>query len=52
MSFLRGRTGFCNSYPFGNTFTSGMTGSSVTLFLKEAAGDYQANLGFPGSTPA
>lgn len=36
---------------FGNGFTSGHTGSSVMLFIKNSAGNYQANLGFPGTSP-
>lgn len=37
---------------YGNTFTSGMTGSSVILFYKvNGAADYQADLGFPGTVP-
>jgi hypothetical protein len=36
---------------FGNSFTSGMTGSSIVLFIKPASGAYAANLGFPGTVP-
>lgn len=36
---------------FGNTFTSGNTGSSVYLFVKNASGKYENQLGFPGMTP-
>jgi hypothetical protein len=36
---------------FGNTYTSGNTGSSVVLFIKNAAGAYTDNLGFPGVAP-
>ena len=36
---------------YGNSFTSGNTGSSVALFIKNAAGTYEMNLGFPGTTP-
>lgn len=36
---------------FGNTYTSGHTGSSILLFIKNSAGTYQSNFGFPGSTP-
>jgi hypothetical protein len=36
---------------FGNTFTSGMTGSSISLFIKSASGAYVSNLGFPGTIP-
>ena len=33
---------------FGNTCTSGMAGSSVALFVRDASGRYQPHLGFPG----
>jgi hypothetical protein len=33
---------------YGNTCTSGMAGSSVVLFVKDASGKYQPQLGFPG----
>jgi len=33
---------------FGNSFTSGHTGSSVLLYIKNKAGKYESNLGFPG----
>ncbi|MVT09461.1 hypothetical protein [Chitinophaga tropicalis] len=36
---------------FGNSYTSGAAGSSVALFIKNAAGVYTNNLGFPGTTP-
>lgn len=36
---------------FGNGFTSGATGSTVVLFIKDAKGKYQSNLGFPGVLP-
>lgn len=36
---------------FGNSFTSGNTGSSVFLFMKDAAGKYSPQLGFPGMAP-
>ena len=36
---------------YGNSFTSGNTGSSVVLFIKNAVGTYEMNLGFPGTTP-
>lgn len=36
---------------FGNTYTSGNTGSSVSLFIKSADGSYALNLGFPGTIP-
>lgn len=36
---------------YGNSFTSGNTGSSVVLFIKNTSGLYEMNLGFPGMTP-
>ena len=36
---------------FGNTFTSGHTGSSIILYVPDVAGKYAANLSFPGMTP-
>lgn len=36
---------------FGNSYTSGNTGSSITLFIKNTAGTYEMNLGFPGVIP-
>lgn len=36
---------------FGNSYTSGMNGSSVILFIKNAKGEYKMNLGFASSTP-
>jgi len=36
---------------FGNTFTSGNTGSSISLFIKDAKGIYTDQLGFPGTLP-
>lgn len=36
---------------WGNSFTSGNTGMSVTLFIKNAAGKYIPHLGFPGTLP-
>ena len=35
---------------YGNSCTAGMTGSSVALFIQDAAGKYQKNLGFPGAS--
>ncbi len=35
---------------FGNSCTSGMAGSSVLLFIKDSAGTYQPNLGFPAAS--
>lgn len=34
----------------GNTCTSGMAGSSAVLFIKDSAGTYQPNLGFPAAS--
>ena len=36
---------------FGNSFTSGATGSSVVVFIKNAAGKFEQHLGFPGTVP-
>jgi len=36
---------------FGNTYTSGNTGSSIALFIKNSSGAYQLHLGFPGMIP-
>lgn len=36
---------------FGNSYTSGNTGSSIALFIKNAAGAYTDNFGFPGTIP-
>ncbi len=36
---------------FGNLYTSGNTGSSVLLFIQNSNGQYQPNLGFPGTMP-
>jgi hypothetical protein len=36
---------------FGNTYTSGNTGSSIALFIKDTKGVYTNQLGFPGTTP-
>lgn len=35
---------------FGNTCTSGHTGSSAVLFIRDAAGNLKANLGFPAAS--
>ncbi|MFY7838725.1 MAG: hypothetical protein ACOVP7_00560 [Lacibacter sp.] len=36
---------------FGNGYTSGNTGSSIMLYIKNAAGTYVQHLGFPGMAP-
>jgi len=36
---------------FGNSYTSGNTGSSIALFIKNSSGIYQNHLGFPGTIP-
>lgn len=36
---------------YGNTFTSGGTGQSVAIFIKDAAGRYQLVLGVPSTSP-
>lgn len=36
---------------YGNSFTSGLTGSNVQLFIRDAYGDWHPQLGFPGVTP-
>ncbi|MBL7698685.1 MAG: hypothetical protein JNK79_11020 [Chitinophagaceae bacterium] len=36
---------------FGNSYTSGNTGSSIAAFIRNAAGKYEMNLGFPGTLP-
>lgn len=36
---------------YGNSYTSGNAGSSVTAFIKNSAGIYKMNLGFPGLAP-
>lgn len=36
---------------FGNTYTSGNTGSSIVVFIKDAKGVYMNHLGFPGMVP-
>jgi hypothetical protein len=36
---------------FGNTYTSGMTGSSVDLYIRNAEGRYTNQFGFPGLVP-
>ncbi|MEP6514200.1 MAG: hypothetical protein ABJA79_10035 [Parafilimonas sp.] len=36
---------------FGNTYTSGNTGSSVIVFIADKNGVYKMNLGFPGMLP-
>lgn len=36
---------------FGNTYTSGNTGSSVMVFIKNTSNQYKMNLGFPSTLP-
>lgn len=36
---------------YGNSYTSGMIGSNVLLFIKDKAGEYQSNFGFSGASP-
>lgn len=36
---------------FGNSYTSGMTGSSIAAFIADINGAYQFHLGFPGTLP-
>ncbi len=36
---------------FGNGYTSGNTGSSIILYIKNVAGAYAPQLGFPGTAP-
>ena len=36
---------------YGNSYTSGHTGSSLLLYIKNSAGKYQSHLGFPGVEP-
>lgn len=36
---------------FGNSYTSGMTGSSIDVFIADKNGVYKINLGFPGTLP-
>lgn len=36
---------------YGNSFTSGHTGSSIALYIKDANGKYTDQLGFPGMVP-
>lgn len=36
---------------FGNSYTSGNTGTSIALFIKNSSGVYQNHLGFPGMIP-
>ena len=36
---------------FGNSYTSGMTGSSIIVFIADRNGTYKMNLGFPGTLP-
>lgn len=36
---------------YGNTYTSGNAGSSIVLYIKNTAGVYASQLGFPGMAP-
>ena len=36
---------------FGNTYTSGNTGSSIVVFIADKKAVYRMNLGFPGTLP-
>jgi hypothetical protein len=36
---------------FGNSYTSGMTGSSIIVFIADKNDVYKMNLGFPGTLP-
>lgn len=36
---------------FGNSFTSGNTGSNIVLFIRNNKKSYETNLGFPGTVP-
>lgn len=36
---------------FGNTYTSGSTGSSIVAFIKNPSNQYSMQLGFPGTLP-
>lgn len=36
---------------FGNSYTSGHTGQSIALFIKDATGKYKMHFGFPGMVP-
>lgn len=36
---------------YGNTYTSGMAGADIVLFIKNEKGVYEKNLGFPGLIP-
>jgi hypothetical protein len=36
---------------YGNSYTSGATGQSIVLFIKDASGSYRSQLGFPGTVP-
>lgn len=36
---------------FGNSYTSGLAGSSVMLFIRDSYGDWHKELNFPGVTP-
>ncbi len=36
---------------FGNSYTSGMTGSNIIVFIADKNDSYRMNLGFPGALP-
>ena len=36
---------------FGNSYTSGNTETSISLFIKNTSGAYKNHLGFPGTLP-
>ena len=36
---------------FGNSYTSGMAGSSINIYIADKNGTYRMNLGFPGMLP-
>lgn len=36
---------------FGNSFTFGNTGSSISLFIPNGGGMYTEQMGFPGMSP-
>ncbi len=36
---------------FGNSYTSGMAGTNILLFIKDGKGNYRSNFGFSGTAP-